>query len=234
MRRLLTLMVAASSVLGSFAQGVLNFANKTNGVDARIFWVDCQTVLYGWVAGLFYGPAGVPECLRVTHTFTDVHYGYFNAGAIVIDGFRPGQTITAQVRVWDLNISPYWDQAVRAVGPTNMIGVSPLFQVTLAAPTEPPANLTGLKPFCLRWPEGIHPHPSLSVQVVLTNTLVFSWGANSLLGPAADNFLLQQNSSLGSTNWVTLTNVPWTDWFQKQVPLPRPATAMFYRLISQQ
>jgi len=229
MRRLVTLMVAASPVLSSFAQGVLNFANKTNGVDARIFYVDCQTALYGWAAELFYGPAGVPECLLVPSTVTGVHYGYFNAGAIVIDGFRPGQTITAQVRVWDYNISPFWDQAVQVAGDANMIGVSPLFQVTLAAPTEPPANLTGLKSFCLHHADTGNAHPALSAKVVPTSFLVFSW-----IGGPRDNFLLQQNSSLSSANWVTLTNIPWTDWIHKQVALPRPAGTMFYRLISKQ
>jgi len=237
----ITLMAAALPVLGSSAQGVLNFCNKTNGLDAPVSGLGCQYAEAApFIAELFYGPPGAPQCLLrpmwqwpFINTGQYLKYGYFNAGAITIDGFLPGQTITAQVRVWNSMLGLDWEDAVRVVDGINTIGVSPLFQVTLAGLADPPANLTGLQPFCLHYPEAFNPHPRLNVQVVLTNILVFSWMANSLswnLGQ--DNFVLQQNSSLDSMNWVTLTNVPWTDWYTKQVAIPKPATTTFYRLIS--
>ena len=242
--RLVLLIGIALSTVSSLAQGVLNFSNKTNGLDAPVFDLGCQLSAYKPdVAELYYGPPGAPACLLipmwpypVINTGQYFNNGYFNAGAITIDGFLPGQTITAQVRVWDSTRGLYWEDAVRMMSGTdgrNRIGVSPLFEVTLTGPPDPPGNLTGLQSFCLYYPETINENPKLSVQLVLTNILFFSWTANSgewNLG--RDNFLIQQNSSLYSTNWVTLTNVPWTDWMTMQVATPKPATTTFYRLIS--
>lgn len=68
--------------------------------------------------------------------------------------------------------------------------------------------------------------PQLKLEHTGTNTLLFSWPA-----PAA--FALQQNPSLDSGNWVTLTNVPTSAGSRSQLVLPVPSGSMFYRLVSQ-
>jgi len=74
--------------------------------------------------------------------------------------------------------------------------------LTLAVPSAPPLNLS-LSP---------------------TNTLVFTWTTPT------NGFLLQANASLGTTNWVTLTNAPVTVGTNLQIVLPAPASNQFYRL----
>jgi len=69
--------------------------------------------------------------------------------------------------------------------------------------------------------------PPLSIAQTSTNTLLFSWPT-----PTAA-FLLQQNSSLDSPGWMTLTNVPATTASKNQVLIPVPGGTMFYRLIPQ-
>jgi hypothetical protein len=74
--------------------------------------------------------------------------------------------------------------------------------ITLAVPIAPPLTL-GLSP---------------------TNTLVFTW-------PATTNGVqLQANASLGTTNWVTLTNTPATVGSNDQIVMPAPGSNQFYRL----
>jgi len=54
--------------------------------------------------------------------------------------------------------------------------------------------------------------------------LVFTW-------PATTNGVqLQANASLGTTNWVTLTNAPGTVDSNLQIVLSAPASSQFYRL----
>jgi hypothetical protein len=64
---------------------------------------------------------------------------------------------------------------------------------------------------------------ALGVALSGTN-LVLSWPS-----PPGD-FLLQQNSDLTTTNWLTVTNAPALTNFQNQVVLPVAAGNYFYRL----
>ena len=66
--------------------------------------------------------------------------------------------------------------------------------------------------------------PPLNLSLSSSNTLVFTW-TDSTAG-----FLLQANASLGTTNWVTLTNAPVTAGSSNQIVLPTPASNQFYRL----
>lgn len=66
--------------------------------------------------------------------------------------------------------------------------------------------------------------PELSLSLSPTNTLVFTWTY------ATNGFFLQANPTLGTTNWVTLTNRPTTVGAGNQVILPAPASDVFYRL----
>jgi hypothetical protein len=66
--------------------------------------------------------------------------------------------------------------------------------------------------------------PPLNLSLSSSNTLVFTW-----TGLTA-GFSLQANASLGTTNWVTLTNAPVTDGSNNQIVLPTPVSTQFYRL----
>jgi hypothetical protein len=67
--------------------------------------------------------------------------------------------------------------------------------------------------------------PPLNLSLSPTNTLVFTWTGSTA------GFLLQANASLGTTNWVTLTNAPVTAGSSNQIVLPTPITSsQFYRL----
>jgi hypothetical protein len=64
---------------------------------------------------------------------------------------------------------------------------------------------------------------ALGVALSSTN-LILSWPS-----PPGD-FVLQQNSDLTMTNWLTVTNAPTVTNFQEQVVLPVAAGNYFYRL----
>src|SRR5882724_470204 len=66
--------------------------------------------------------------------------------------------------------------------------------------------------------------PQLNLSLSPTDTLVFTWTS-----PTAGCHL-QANGSLGTTNWVTLTNEPVTAGPSNQIILPAPASNAFYRL----
>jgi len=66
--------------------------------------------------------------------------------------------------------------------------------------------------------------PELNLSLSPTNGLVFTW-----ISPT-NGYLLQANTSLGTTNWVTLTNAPVTIGSSNQIVLPAPASNLFYRL----
>jgi hypothetical protein len=66
--------------------------------------------------------------------------------------------------------------------------------------------------------------PQLNLSLSPTNALVFTWTAPT------NGYRLQANASLGTTNWVTLTNAPATAGISNQIVLPAPASNTFYRL----
>jgi len=68
--------------------------------------------------------------------------------------------------------------------------------------------------------------PAAALGIAPSNTnLVISW-----LSPPG-GFVLQQNSDLTGTNWVTITNSPLVENGQNQVTLPPQPGAQFYRLV---
>jgi len=69
------------------------------------------------------------------------------------------------------------------------------------------------------------PGPQLNLRHSPTNTLVFTWNSTT------EGYSLQANTSLGTTNWVTLTNAPVTVGSSNHIALPAPATSFFYRLM---
>jgi hypothetical protein len=70
----------------------------------------------------------------------------------------------------------------------------------------------------------VAPASPLNVSLSPTNTLVFAWTSPTAV------YFIQANASLGTTNWVTLTNAPVTNGSNSQIVLPVPASNQFYRL----
>lgn len=68
--------------------------------------------------------------------------------------------------------------------------------------------------------------PQLNITSGNTNSVVISWPS------ASTGFRLQQKSSLGTTNWATVTNIPAVTNGQNQVIISPSTGNAFYRLIS--
>ena len=66
--------------------------------------------------------------------------------------------------------------------------------------------------------------PKLDLSIA-SKKLVFNWTS------ATNGFLVQTNTSLRTTNWVTLTNKPVTVGTNNQVILAAPTNNVFYRLM---
>lgn len=68
------------------------------------------------------------------------------------------------------------------------------------------------------------PVPQLNLSLSPTNAMVFGWTSTNA------GYLLQANASLGTTNWLTLTNAPVTVGYSNRIVLPTAARNLFYRL----
>jgi hypothetical protein len=66
--------------------------------------------------------------------------------------------------------------------------------------------------------------PKLDLSIA-SKKLVFNWTS------ATNGFLVQTNTSLRTTNWVTLTNRPVTVGTNNQIILAAPTNNVFYRLM---
>jgi hypothetical protein len=66
--------------------------------------------------------------------------------------------------------------------------------------------------------------PRLCMALTGTNTVLLSWLETPITSRP------QQNATLGSTNWVTLTNLPLKVGAWNRVAIPTSAANMFYRL----
>jgi len=69
--------------------------------------------------------------------------------------------------------------------------------------------------------------PTLRIARSANATVVVAWPAT------VTGFVLEKNSTLGTTNWATVTNPPVTVGTEKQVTLPASGSGTFYRLRSQ-
>jgi hypothetical protein len=78
------------------------------------------------------------------------------------------------------------------------------------------------------YPDDNYGEPQLSIQSAGLDSILLSWQPSDLI-----TFSLQQISSLDSTNWVTLTNVPTVVSNMNQVILPASAKQSFFQLFAQ-
>jgi hypothetical protein len=75
------------------------------------------------------------------------------------------------------------------------------------------------------WIEEVTAEPRLRIQNLQTNTVLLAWPTN------AGGFALQDNETLASTNWTTVTNSPVVVSNEFQVNLPTTFPKSFYRLV---
>ena len=66
--------------------------------------------------------------------------------------------------------------------------------------------------------------PGLTIELVSPSSVLVGWPAPS------DGFVLQQNTNLATTNWVTVTNSPVVANGEKQVTVSPTVGNRFYRL----
>lgn len=232
-----TLILAAALGAGgvsALAQGALNFANYGGGVNAPVTDLGGTHGLNGpgFVADLYWTKGSVLDLAPLGQPAPFWTNGIFAGGERIIPGAAAGETITVQVRIWDVADSPFWTPGL-LYSSTAWVAESAPFSITLTSAPDPPALLTGLQPFkvgfCLSCP--FPPQPSLRVATDSTDgkKLLFSWTAY-----AAAEYLVQQNADLNTTNWMTLTNEPalvgLTNEIQFQLVTPAPSGTMFYRL----
>ena len=205
-----------------FAQGVINFANYGEGVNAPITNAAGNLIANSspYVADLFWSADTNAPFDSLAAAGFDQPFagsGYFVGGS----GFLPDGEIPikAQVRVWDTTYGSGYYEARQHGGE---FGFSNFIQIYPSIPPGQPGCLCGLQSFRLQR------LPRLTSTVTGTNTIVFSWPIEQT------TYAVQQNTDLSPINWTTLPNTPTTVGENQQVILPvPPANRMFYRLVSQ-
>jgi hypothetical protein len=133
--------------VSAFAQGTLDFANSGPNHMAGVYDTDGVTGLSGsaWSADLYWAPGIILNTAELTAlnqpaTFSTVESGFFFGGTRTIPGTVPGETITAQVRVWDSAAGSSWAEASKVNGARS--GESILFEIALGGAT--PTEMSGL------------------------------------------------------------------------------------------
>lgn len=138
----------------SLAQGTVEFGNRfapeiiapvSDAAGNKLEGPGYQAQLYAGLTPESLTPVGEPVSFR-----TGAAAGYWPSSTVVLAGFPPGETVRAQVRVWEAAAGATYEQASAAFGG---VGVSKLLTIKLGgdgAPPSPPALLIGLEPFNLR------------------------------------------------------------------------------------
>jgi len=111
----------------------------------------------GFSAQLYFGPAGTPESSLVPlaalpATFgTGGNAGYYSAGQVALPGIGLGQTVAAQLRVWDNRAGSVGTWNAALADPTVPRGASAVLSLDLSSflPGQTP-YLGGLESFQLR------------------------------------------------------------------------------------
>lgn len=153
MKKLILTLALGMACVSAFAQGTLIFGNANAQVNAKV--TDLATGLglggTGWIAQLWYGPAGSTESSLIGHattaTFstTAAQAGYFFGGARTIATIPVGSVAVTQVRVWNAAAGADWLTA--SASASGIVGRSALVNVTLTGPPATPANMVGLAAF---------------------------------------------------------------------------------------
>jgi hypothetical protein len=174
MKTLILLNVLLAAACAAFGQGVIIFANAAQGVDAPVTNAAGSRILgpgpyvadFFWSANTNASMDGLsPFGVNAPFYTNPAQAGYFVGRGITLPGVREGNTILAQVRVWDTTYGATYEQARDSGGE---FGFSNLI---LARPDEPPGggrSLIGLQGFELQ----IIPEPSVGAMLLLGGSVV--------------------------------------------------------------
>jgi hypothetical protein len=133
--------------------------------------------------------------------------GRFNGGIRTVPFATVGQTVFAEVRVWNLTVSSTYEEAV-ALGGKH--GSSGLFQVTLGGGVVPPGLLFGMHSFALEAGTGIVGRRKLQSASGATVTLAGLSRSNGetsfvLASPAGAALVVEASTDL--VNWVVVGQI---------------------------
>jgi PEP-CTERM motif-containing protein len=160
MKTLSLTAVSAVACVSAFAQGSFLFNNFGGGANAPVFDFDGTTKLGNtFEADLYWAAGTVTDSSRLTalgQPATFVGSGYFLGGTRQIPG-TTDETITAQVRVWNIADGSSWLAA--STVPGAHLGESALFSLALVTVPTPPIALANLQSFNLQ-PPFLIPEPS--------------------------------------------------------------------------
>jgi len=164
MKKSLLTAAIAFAALGSFAQGYVNFANTTTSYISNILTGARVPTGPGFLAQLYYGPAGAAESALVSVSTAPVNFGLagrITAGGRFLDNaiVTGGATGTFQIRAWETALGAdyptafaNWSSGTAAYAGL-VLGSGNLVQVATAnggvTPLPTPAPLAGLQSFYL-------------------------------------------------------------------------------------
>jgi hypothetical protein len=213
----LTLILLGVRLCG---QGTIVFDNRVPpDIDAPVFDSRCLMPLAGtnYLAQVYVG--FTPMSLKPWGQVTYFRLGGYVAKALYgqVEGAGNGQIIYVQLRAWEASAGSTYEEAVALGG---KYGYSNLVGMPAYIPPGPPTFPFGLQSFCLV----SGPSPRLSAAVAGPGSVLLSWAVPT------DGFLLQQNSGLVRSNWLTVTNAISVTGTNNQFKVPASGAGMFYRL----
>jgi hypothetical protein len=173
--------------LSAGAQGTINFANDTASLSSppdrlirfgdridpgNVFQTNgAPAVGTNFQVQLYYGASTAQESSlipltsapgRLRASTTSVPGVWSGGGVRTLSFFAPGDTVKIQLRVWDINFAPTFEQALANPAYVSSLGVSPSFLYTIPASGNPTLaelamnNFTGM---CIGTPESCIPEP---------------------------------------------------------------------------
>jgi len=169
MKKLILTVAAVIVSVAAFAQGEVNFNNRSGSVDAKVTFSDTGLgVAAGFTAQLYGGPEGTAlgalAALTPTTTFrtsSAAANGYINGTPVSVPGVAPGSKAALVMRVYPAG------GAFTAKGDAGM-GESNLIVVSLGGGTIVTPNMDGLQAFTVAAGGGpIIPEPSTIALAVL-------------------------------------------------------------------
>jgi len=136
--------LVAVSHQNSLGQGTIGFANSptTLVLNNQTGTPVAQPAGQGVLLALYAGPVGTLEnSLALVSTINATigpNAGRFNSGeAVAVGGIPAGGMATFQVRAWDGNVAATWEQFIMVASPTDLRGVSALFNADTNDPNQP-------------------------------------------------------------------------------------------------
>jgi len=148
------LAVAALLLASSaFAQGTVNFNNRTPAGDVRVTRPDGTGMGAGITAALYMGNT----MLTPTTTFrtTAASAFFVNPVEVAVPGVPPGGSVALSMRIWETAAGSYEAAVAGAFlwGWSNEFIVTGLGGTPAGGPPIPSPGLSGLEGFCVACPE---------------------------------------------------------------------------------